>query len=379
MFINFWYPVALSAEIAAKTPYRTQILGLQFVAFRDGEGRPHVLSDTCVHRGGSLGKGTLKDGSVVCPYHGWRFAGDGRCTAVPSLGDGAKVPARAKVDSYPVEERYGIVFAFLGDQSEEERSPLCPVEEYGKDGWRANEIMVFEVDYYYERSMENGVDPAHNEFVHPTHGFSGERKDYRVKDYEVEHTPFGVWFNLEMESSGYKDEVMSKVRTHDSVTTAMSGTYGPNTIITYVHMTETTWFHQYLFEAPIDESRTRIFFLNMRNFMLEPKLDKPILERNKLIAHQDIAILTELNPVRTPPSNAKEILTPSDKVVVAYRERLKDWEDKGWRIDMKALRRRAGDAAFAIPSPARRQAGNWVVDPVPLVAPDEKSTKLAAE
>ena len=98
MYINFWYPVGRSEEITSDAPFRTQILGLHFVAFRDGDGQAHVLSDTCTHRGGALGKGWVKDDCVVCPYHGWRFSGDGKCIAIPALGPGAKSPPRAKVD-----------------------------------------------------------------------------------------------------------------------------------------------------------------------------------------------------------------------------------------------------------------------------------------
>jgi phenylpropionate dioxygenase-like ring-hydroxylating dioxygenase large terminal subunit len=114
MYINFWYPVARSEEISADKPLRVNLLGLSFVAFRDEDDTAHVLADTCVHRGGSLGEGVMHNGRVACPYHGWQFDGTGKCAHIPSLGDN-KTPARAKVDSYPVQERYGIVFAFLGD------------------------------------------------------------------------------------------------------------------------------------------------------------------------------------------------------------------------------------------------------------------------
>ena len=52
--------------------------------------------------------------------------------------------------------------------------------------------------YYYERSIENGLDPAHNEFVHPTHGQQGHvsRETYRVNEYETEdhNQGWGFWF-----------------------------------------------------------------------------------------------------------------------------------------------------------------------------------------
>ena len=148
MYINFWYPICTSAELLATEPVATQIMELQYVAFRDANGVAHVLANTCVHRGGSLSKGTVKDDCIICPYHGWRFSGDGKCQLVPSLDEGAKIPARAKVDSYPVQEKYGMVFAFLGDLPEEERPPLYEIEEYGDEAWRGHEIICLEIDCF---------------------------------------------------------------------------------------------------------------------------------------------------------------------------------------------------------------------------------------
>ncbi len=377
MYINFWYPVGRSEEITADEPFRVQILGLHFVAFRDEDGQAHVLSDTCTHRGGALGKGWVKDNCVVCPYHGWRFSGDGKCIAIPSLGPGAKSPPRAKVDSYPVQEQYGIVFAFLGDLPEEERTPLYQIEEVGQEGWRANNLVVFEVDYYYERSMENGLDPAHNEFVHPTHGYNGQNPEYRVFDFETVQKEQGIFFWSTFESSAYEDEVMQKVRKTAGKTRAGSGTYGPNVLITHIHLTDTNWFHQYFYEAPIDENRTRIFFINMRNCMLDPEYDKPMEERNMVIAKQDIDLLTHLDPVRTPISNTKEVLMPADKPIVEFRKWLDKWEAQGWKIDQKTLRDNRGDIAYAIPSPDRRTTGNWVLDTIPCVDPAHVQAKAA--
>ena len=64
MYMNFWYPIAAADEVKSDAPFRTQVLGLRFVAFRTKDGRAHVLSDVCVHRGGSLGKGWVRDDAV---------------------------------------------------------------------------------------------------------------------------------------------------------------------------------------------------------------------------------------------------------------------------------------------------------------------------
>ena len=115
MYINFWYPVALCDEVTNEAPLKIQIMGLNFVAFRDTAGNAHLLSNTCIHRGGALAHGKINGDCVACPYHGWEFAGDGKCTSIPTLPADKKMPGRAKIDSYPTEEHYGIVFAFLGD------------------------------------------------------------------------------------------------------------------------------------------------------------------------------------------------------------------------------------------------------------------------
>jgi phenylpropionate dioxygenase-like ring-hydroxylating dioxygenase large terminal subunit len=365
MFINFWYPIGLSSEITGEKPFRAQVFGLPFVAFRDAAGAACVVSDTCVHRGGALHKGWVKGGNVVCPYHGWAYGGDGRCNKIPSLGDDAKIPARAKIDAYPVQERYGIVFAFLGDLPEAERPPLYEVPEYGQPEWKC-QTYVLNLSAYYQRSMENGMDPIHNEFVHPLQGAPTMSEELRRNPTPMEDIPWGSKFYLPFADKAENTE-MNKHRTGTRTGAAGSWYQGPNQLVTWIELTATNAFHQYLFEQPIDESHTRIFFLNMRNWLMEEKHDQRIEDLTLRIVHEDIAILENLNPIRTPETNNKEILLPNDHAVFRYREHLKDWESRGWRIDMKALKAKQGDVAFAVPCPGRRESGNWVLDMVPLV------------
>jgi len=369
MYINFWYPVARSEDVSNDAPLRTRILCHDFVAFRDTHDDAHVLSDTCIHRGGALGTGKIQGNCVECPYHGWQFDGDGKCRAIPSLGDGEKFPARAKVDSYPVQERYGIVFAFLGDLPKSKRPPLYEIPEYDADDWRANQLVVFEVNYYYERSVENGLDPAHNEFVHPKQGAPGMVQDFRNKPIDVEDIGnWGSQFMIPFVNEGFEAGLIDDQLQRDPYELkAGSGHFGPNTLITWLHFNEDNKFHQYFFEAPIDENRTRIFFVNMRHFMMDPSMDQMIVDVNMEIAQEDIDILEKLNPTRTPETMTKELLVPADRPIVRYREFLKNWEDRGWRIDLNRLRELRGDAAFAIPCPRRRKRKNWILDEVPTL------------
>jgi phenylpropionate dioxygenase-like ring-hydroxylating dioxygenase large terminal subunit len=287
---------------------------------------------------------------------------------IPTLAADENIPARAKVDSYPVQEKYDIVFAFLGDLPEAERPPICDVPEWGQEGWRANKLTVFEVPAFYERSMENGLDPSHNEFVHPAQGSPNMREDLIRKPMEVEQIPWGSKFMMQFDNEEKGTEALGEKATMIEEVNAGSGHVGPNQMITWINFSKENKFSQYFFEAPVNENRTRIFFVNMRSWLLEPQHDERIYKVNLIVAQEDIDILQELDPVRTPASPSEEILVRSDGGVVAYREHLKQWTDKGWRIDMKSMREQKGDRAFAVPCPARRTEKNWVQKPIPLVA-----------
>jgi len=368
MFINFWYPACLSTELT-DSPLKVRVIGQDFVVFRDTDGQAHCLSNTCTHRGGSLGDGKLKDDGVQCPYHGWEFDGSGNCTKIPSLGKDANIPARTRIDAYPVEERYGLVFAFLGDLPENERPPIMPIPTFDQEGWRAT-WMTYELDANYERSVENGLDPAHNEFVHPTHGFGGENAEYKVHGLRMvdEDYDWGFGFFHKFNSPpAKKDSIMAKYKTAKSDREAGSGHTGPNHLWTIIRFSEEAEFGQYVYEAPISENRVRIYLVNMRNMALEPEKDDSITEKNWYVAKQDIVVLDKLHPVVTPPTNTREYMVPADKVILMYRELLQGWADRGWRIDIDAVNRNQRHIAYAIPSPARRQHKGWVLDPVPLV------------
>jgi phenylpropionate dioxygenase-like ring-hydroxylating dioxygenase large terminal subunit len=366
MYINFWYPICTSEDLNEGKPARAETLGVRLVAFRDSKGVAHVLSDTCVHRGGALSEGKVIDDAVQCPYHGWEYGGDGRCTKIPWV-NAKKPPARAKVDSYPVTEKYGVVFAFLGDLPEDERPPEPIVHEVDQEGWRVTGPVVFDIEGYFERSVENGLDPLHNEFVHPSQGAPSVSED-QVK---VEDQDWGSSF--EVQYGGYESEdTLNKIADVDRSEGMSAGSWhvGPNALMTGIYLPQNNSFIQYFFEQPLSKTKTRIFFINARNNTLGADKDDWINESFMKIAGEDRHIIANLRPFATPNTMTKELLTPGDAPIVRYREILKGWESRGWRVDWQAIERDKHDVAYAIPSPARRETGNWVLDPIPVVATD---------
>jgi predicted pyridoxine 5'-phosphate oxidase superfamily flavin-nucleotide-binding protein len=145
---------------------------------------------------------------------------------------------------------------------------------------------------------------------------------------------------------------------------------------TYIRFGPGKAMHQYMWEAPIDENRTNVFFLNMRSTLLEPEMDQRVADRNWMIAEQDIVILTELNPKLTPETSTKEFMVPADEPILRYRRKLREFESRGWRIDIEAVNRDRPRVAYAIPGPQRRLAKGWVLDAVPTI-PGESAARAA--
>jgi phenylpropionate dioxygenase-like ring-hydroxylating dioxygenase large terminal subunit len=103
-----WHPVAFSGELADR-PVAANLLGEPLVLWRGADGRPRANLDLCVHRGTALSLGRVSGDELVCPYHGWRYRADGRCSAIPQLDDPSRVPAKARIPAFACQERYGLV------------------------------------------------------------------------------------------------------------------------------------------------------------------------------------------------------------------------------------------------------------------------------
>src|SRR5271165_2049168 len=104
-----WHPVAASAGLPAGKPIPVQLLEREIVLWRDSEGVVHAWDDRCPHRGTRLSIGRIVDDQLICAYHGWRFAGSGRCVHFPAL-PAVTPPETACARSYQVEEQYGLVW-----------------------------------------------------------------------------------------------------------------------------------------------------------------------------------------------------------------------------------------------------------------------------
>lgn len=119
---RYWQPFAQSADLNA-TPKNLRILGEDLVMFRDGQGRAGVLTPRCIHRGTSLFYGKVDEHGIRCCYHGWQFDVEGRCIDQPCEPAGSSFKDRVRQPWYPVQERYGLAFVYMGPPG---KKPLLP-------------------------------------------------------------------------------------------------------------------------------------------------------------------------------------------------------------------------------------------------------------
>jgi phenylpropionate dioxygenase-like ring-hydroxylating dioxygenase large terminal subunit len=177
---RYWQPVGVSSELS-DLPRKVTILGEDLVLFRDRKGRPGLLYPRCMHRGTTLYYGRVEDEGIRCCYHGWLFDTQGRCLDQPCEPDRGRHRDQARQPWYPVEERYGLVFAYLGPPH---KKPVLPrydiLEELRPDehlvsylgGFGATGDASLEVaPYSWLHMNDNIMDPFHVHVLHST--FSG--------------------------------------------------------------------------------------------------------------------------------------------------------------------------------------------------------------
>ena len=368
MLKNFWWPVEFSHNVTHK-PIPMQALGQHFVLWRDTKGQVACLSDLCIHRGGALSAGWLKNDAVVCPYHGWEFDNEGNCLKIPAQPQRG-IPKKARVDAYPVVEKYGWVWAFLGDLPEEERPPIPQIPELEDPNYRQ-----VTGDYYwdvnYERAIENAMDPSHAAFVHGNR--FGDPNNPVIGDFQVNLTewsglaeikikvplsnPKGLWGRL------YRKNAGEGVTADDPIPTK-AGYYLPNINILHVPV---PMGNMILIDAnlPIDENHTRSMFIGLRDFLKGAWADKNTIQRIHYIFKQDDDVIKTQRPEMVPFNLTDEMHVRSDALQVAYRRRRNELIEQGWGIDMhQMVGTGPRDTAYVIPSPARRNnpelARAWV-------------------
>ena len=221
---RYWHPIAISEALTSDVPHRTQVLGENLVVFRDRQGRAGAVFERCAHRGTSLYYGRIEEDGIRCCYHGWKFDVQGNCLEQACEPNKGRRRDIARQPWYPVQERYGLVFVYMGPPDRKPVLPrydcLEPLEEgerYFVDipGNPVKNVTGLVQDFNWLQAWENAIDPVHAAWLHYTHsgpqfggsgtiGFpSGYFDPYTASDKITYHkTALGAKYHQRFERAG---------------------------------------------------------------------------------------------------------------------------------------------------------------------------------
>ncbi len=173
---NCWYAAAWADEVG-ESPMHRQYLGEDVVLYRIADGSIHALQDRCPHRFAPLSMGTVIGDQLQCAYHGLRFGIDGACVHNPHY---EALPAAARVRAFPLVERYGMLWIWMGDAPAD--PDMLPVEFafLANPAFRAVSGYLH-VAGNYQLVIDNLLDLTHAPYLHPAFAIPGVSTEERLK------------------------------------------------------------------------------------------------------------------------------------------------------------------------------------------------------
>jgi 5,5'-dehydrodivanillate O-demethylase len=205
---RYWLPVGIPPDLSDETPTRhVRMLGEDLVLFRDTSGRIGLLADHCAHRGASLLYGRVEERGIACAYHGWLFDTNGHCLECPAEPAGSKFHLTVRMRAYPVRERYGMYWTYMGPLP----APALPRYDVAEVGRIQSVRRLDQQDCNWLQTCENHVDQTHTVILHQatrqrgvdglntTRGLIDQLASTRYTD-----TPFGI-SRHRVDRNGYDD------------------------------------------------------------------------------------------------------------------------------------------------------------------------------
>src|SRR4051812_40871590 len=211
LFRSYWLPALLAEELPENecAPVRVKLLSERLLAFRDTQGRYGLIDEFCAHCGVSLWFGRNEENGLRCPYHGWKYDVSGQCVEVPSEPAESGYCKRIKLKSYPLVERGGILWTYMGAP---DRQPPLPEYEVALVP-PAQRFMAKRLqECNWLQALEGGIDSSHVSWLHrgelnsdPL--FKGAKgNQYNLNDarpaFEVVESPGGLYIGARRNAEG---------------------------------------------------------------------------------------------------------------------------------------------------------------------------------
>jgi phenylpropionate dioxygenase-like ring-hydroxylating dioxygenase large terminal subunit len=313
-----WFAVARTVDIG-DSPTRVTLLATDVVLYRSASGVV-AAPDRCPHREAPLSAGTMRDGCVVCPYHGWSFGAEGRCTDVPSSAEHVPPPPRAHLATYACTEKYGLVWVCLGTPHLD--LPVIPNDD--DPSFRRINTPVEVWHTSAPRMTDNFLDITHFPWVHV--GTFGRGQTTQAPKVELEELDNG-WFGYRYEVKANNDTTggaMASGQTEAVVERSMtSGFHLPLDVRSTIRYSSGLEHILLLLSTPIDDVTSYFTFVVWRNDDFAVSAEE-IIRFDLAIGAEDKRMLELLDGV-LPLDQTTLVSVQADKCNVEWRRRLVDF------------------------------------------------------
>lgn len=304
MFIeNAWYIAGWSHEVAS-TPVARKILGHPVVLFRDLEGAPKALEDSCPHRRLPLSMGCIVGDTLRCGYHGMRFDGAGRCIDIPGQ---TLIPPAAHIRAYPVVERYDLIWVWMGDPQNADAADIIDVAHYDDPAWAINRGPPMDVGCHYQLMTDNLLDPTHVSYVHATSLGNASTVGIPVMTVRSEDRVVVSRWILDHELAPFfahrvrfagKADRLQHYEFHQPSHAVIKDVIAPaNSGAPDGRRHPATWLlDSYNFITPIDAENCRYYWFQLRNYAIDDREEDEALTRDFISAfEEDLVVLAAVH------------------------------------------------------------------------------------
>jgi phenylpropionate dioxygenase-like ring-hydroxylating dioxygenase large terminal subunit len=325
-----WFAVAWSRELEPGKLLARRLMAIDLVLWRSRE-ELHCWRDLCIHRGARLSLGSIRQNAplgtpaselhaaasdcLICPYHAWEYAPSGQCVRIPAHPE-LTPPARARVESFQVRERFGVVWVAMGEPRGS--LPEFPISDVA--GFRTVLAGPYRFRALGPRIIENLLDVAHLGFVHA--GLLGDPNRGQMEDYAVtpgtaspdlrgpEAMEIRIW-QPDPDGTGTPALVNYHYWVHGPLTAAFEKTDGKRRFGILAQV------------APIDAETCESRLVMSLNYGDEVS-DEDLLRFQDHVSEQDRVVVESQRPELLPLDLQTELHLRSDRMAIAYRKWLRE-------------------------------------------------------
>ncbi len=334
---NHWYVAAQSSDLRGQQPVRRVVFELPLVLWRDSKGKPAVLLDRCCHRNTPLSKGAVVGDDIRCPYHGWTFNPEGNCVHIPSEGPDCDIGGGKTVPAFATLERYGLVYAWMGDR-EPDHEPF-PMPQWDQPGW-GHYYMYTEFENDVTNLVENFMDVPHTVFVHK----AWFRSARQIKvGMEVERTEDSVLVTYDQpaDSIGFTNWILNPKKLPMTHTDRF---YMPNvTTVDYIFGDNERAFIITSTCTPVSPGRTAVHTLISYKFgILNPLFRFLLPPYTRKVIEQDVWIM-KLQGDNLRAFGEEDFRSTQADTLHLYIESLRQWAEDGGQKSKPTPRTQRGE------------------------------------